>query len=92
MFGYGNGMGGWGHMSGWGYAFMGLSSLLLSTALIFGGIMLFHHLSRSTNRGSEGPPRSTPEQLLAERFARGDIDDEQYKRGLDTLHGIRAPG
>lgn len=37
---------------------------------------------------SEQPPSPlTPEQLLAERFARGDIDQSEYLERLATLHG-----
>jgi putative membrane protein len=28
-----------------------------------------------------------PEQILAERFARGNIDDDEYRHRLDILHG-----
>lgn len=36
------------------------------------------------------PSAHDPEQILAERYARGDIDDEEYRRRLDTLRG-RTP-
>ncbi|MFI0716705.1 SHOCT domain-containing protein [Streptomyces inhibens] len=29
----------------------------------------------------------TPEQILAERYARGEIDEEEYQRRLATLRG-----
>ncbi|WP_328404828.1 hypothetical protein [Nocardia sp. NBC_00403] len=32
--------------------------------------------------------RPTPEQLLAERFARGEIDQQQY---CDRMHTLRNP-
>jgi len=31
--------------------------------------------------------RSTPEQVLAERFARGEIDEGEYRQRLATLRG-----
>jgi putative membrane protein len=34
--------------------------------------------------GDPAPPRS-PEQVLAERYARGEIDEEDLRRRLDTL-------
>ena len=35
--------------------------------------------------------RPTPEELLAERFARGEIDEQEYRTRLDTLtHERRA--
>jgi putative membrane protein len=36
--------------------------------------------------------RSTPEQMLAERFARGEIDEQEYHQRLDTLGGKSRPG
>ena len=35
------------------------------------------------------PTQASPEQLLAERFARGEIDEEEYRRRLQVL---RAEG
>ncbi|MFL6072550.1 MAG: SHOCT domain-containing protein [Mycobacteriales bacterium] len=46
------------------------------------------------NQGAQGGGRGadapTPERLLAERFARGEIDDEEYRRRLAILHGDAA--
>ncbi|MEV4602134.1 hypothetical protein AB0K15_32670 [Amycolatopsis sp. NPDC049253] len=35
--------------------------------------------------------RSTPEHLLAERFARGEIDEQTYRRDLETLRRLHSP-
>ncbi|MDH6707418.1 putative membrane protein [Kitasatospora sp. MAA19] len=43
--------------------------------------------------GPQGPVAGpTPEQLLAERFARGEIDAEEYRHRLDTLRSVNGPG
>ena len=35
-----------------------------------------------------GPdPEEDAERILAERYARGEIDDDEYRRRLDTLRG-----
>lgn len=80
MFWYGNGM------SGWGYALMTVSLVLFWGLVILGVVALIRYLARPS-RPSEGvaAPRATPEQLLAERFARGEIDDEEYRSRLATL-------
>lgn len=39
--------------------------------------------------GFQGVP---PEQLLAERFARGEIDAEEYRHRLETLRSANRPG
>lgn len=35
---------------------------------------------------AEGPARSAPDEILRERFARGEIDAEEYERRLTLLH------
>ncbi len=35
--------------------------------------------------GPVSPPAKTPREILDERFARGEIDDEEYKRRRDLL-------
>src|SRR5690242_18938893 len=76
MYWHDNGMG------GWGYAFMGVSMVL------FWGLVIFA-LIRSTNSAHEPKalPHTTPEQLLADRFARGEIDTQEYRERLDVLRG-----
>jgi putative membrane protein len=81
MMWYGDGMG------GWGFALMAASTLVFWVALIAGGIALFRYLNRTAAKSGTGETRPTPEQLLAERFARGEIDEEEYRRRLDTLSG-----
>ncbi len=72
-----------GHMSGWGFAFMGLGTLLFWALLIGGAILLFRTL-RTTGYG-RAPDRPDAERLLAERYARGEIDEEEYRRRLSVL-------
>lgn len=80
MYWYGNGM------NGWEYALMTVSMVLFWSLVIFGIVALVRYLGRAS-QPSTGPhaPRPTPEQLLAERFARGDIDEHEYRRALDAL-------
>src|SRR6266496_2897171 len=73
------------HMSGWGYALMIISTVVF-WGLVITGIVL---LMRGFGRGGKQPEPSgrTPEELLAERFARGDIDEKEYLSRLDVLRG-----
>jgi putative membrane protein len=75
MWWYGNGMG------GWGYGLMVGANLLLWALLVAGVVALLRRSARSTS----AEPRPTPEEMLAERFARGDIDEEEYRRRRDVL-------
>ncbi|MEO6084008.1 MAG: SHOCT domain-containing protein [Umezawaea sp.] len=76
MYWYGNGMG------GWGYAVMTIGMVLFWAVAILGGVALVRHLARptGTTRGSAA------EQVLAERFARGEIDEEEFTKRRKALH------
>jgi len=45
--------------------------------------VLVRYLGRSGRPGA----RSTAETILADRFARGEIDAEEYRRGVGVLRG-----
>ncbi|WP_316525904.1 SHOCT domain-containing protein [Kitasatospora brasiliensis] len=45
-----------------------------------------------SGQASDGVQGAAPEQLLAERFARGEIDAEEYRHRLDTLRSANGPG
>jgi len=81
MWWYGNGM------SGWGYLMMAVSTVVFWGVLIAGGIAVFRSMNRSPANPGSAETRPTPERLLAERFANGEIDEEEYRRRLDTLRG-----
>ena len=76
------------HMSGWGYA-LGITGMVLFWAVLVLAIAaVFRYLDRK--RGESFPPTPpapppTAEQVLAERFARGEIDADEYRQRLDTL-------
>ena len=71
--------------SGWGgWLVMGLMMVLFWGLLIFGGIAAW----RAVNRGDREPRPvggRSPEQLLDERFARGEIDEDEYTRRRELL-------
>lgn len=80
MFWYGN------NMNGWGYAGMGLGMVLFWALIILGIVALVRY-----SRGNQQDPRPpfidapSPEQVLAGRFARGEIDDTQYRERVAVL-------
>ncbi|MDQ2707110.1 MAG: SHOCT domain-containing protein [Actinomycetota bacterium] len=80
MWWYPNGMG------GWGAAGM-IVSMVLFWALVIVGITALVRLL--TRHPPTAAPRSTPEQVLGKRFARGDIDEQEYRRIRDALHEPR---
>ncbi|SDL88257.1 putative membrane protein [Geodermatophilus siccatus] len=90
------GWNGWGHMTGWGWAATTLASLLFLALL---GLVAWV-VVRAVRRPGDGPSRAprtagpdTAERLLADRFARGEIDEDEYRRRLATLRSVgTVPG
>jgi putative membrane protein len=70
------------HMSGWGWFAMSVSAVLFWGLVITAIVLLVRNINRA-----EPPSQSprTPEQLLGERFARGEIDQTKYQQRLATL-------
>jgi len=75
-----------GDMGQWGYALMGISFLLFWGAVIT-GVALLWRSSNSGQRGGQPPHPRVAEDLLAERFARGEIDESEYRSRVAVLKG-----
>lgn len=71
--------------SGWGWVVMTVGMFVFWGLLITLAVVLVRGLNRPSGQGHGLRP--TPEQLLAERFARGEIDEDEYRRRLATLTG-----
>jgi putative membrane protein len=74
---------GWGHGWGWGFGHMAFGGLMM---LLFWGVIIvvIVFAVRWISAGSHGsapnqPPRRTPREILEERFARGEIDKEEFE-------------
>jgi putative membrane protein len=78
---WGNGMG------AWGMVLMTLSTLLFWGLVIAGIVALVRYTGRSGQASTPAGPPTAPQQMLAERFARGEIDEEEYTRRLHVLSG-----
>ena len=77
-------------MSGWGYAGMTIGMVLFWALIIVGIIALIRFSIGTTQMHATPQPRSysdydTPEQLLAGRFARGEVDETEYRQRLEVL-------
>jgi putative membrane protein len=78
-------------MNGWGYGLMTVSMVLFWALIILGVVALVRYLARGDKGPTAATTRPTPEDLLAERFARGEIDEQEYRNRLNTLsHEFRA--
>lgn len=72
-------------MSGWGMMGWGMVSMWLVIALVIAAIWRW---SRSARDG--GWPSRDAEQVVRERYARGEIDDATYQRMVSQLGGEGA--
>ncbi|MFF3459574.1 SHOCT domain-containing protein [Streptomyces sp. NPDC002730] len=72
-------------VSGWGWFAMSASMILFWALIITAVVLLFRALGQ-TSEHTHSPNVPSPDQVLAERFARGEIDEEEYRRRLATLH------
>lgn len=77
-----------GHMGGGGWALMVLVTVVLAVALIVGVVALLRRRDASPPPAVPGAG-STPERVLAERFARGEIEEAEYAGRLSALREQR---
>jgi putative membrane protein len=77
----------WGY--GWGF-WLGMSVMMVVFwgAIILGIVVLIRYFRQ---RSDAGRPvfRTGPEDMLAQRFARGEINEEEYRRRLEALRASR---
>ena len=75
----------WWHGDGswWGWLAMSLVMVAFWGLAIWGAVILLRG-------GSDSAEGRSPEAILAERFARGEIDEDEYRRGLEVLRADAA--
>lgn len=79
----------WGHGAGFWLA-MGVMMVVFWGLIIFGIVVLVGYLRRGVgDRAAPPGGKDRPEDALARRFARGDIDEDEYRRRLEVLRGSR---
>jgi len=88
------------HMNGWGFGLMTVSMVLFWALVIFAVIALVRDMSRIGQSSQPNPVQPqlpplqapSPELLLSQRFACGEIDEEEYHRRLAVLRGEHLAG
>jgi putative membrane protein len=74
---------------GWGgWLAMSLMMVIFWGLVIVGGIAAWRAAGRN-DREQQRVDRRSPEELLDERFARGEIDADEYTRRRELLHSGR---
>jgi putative membrane protein len=79
MYWYGSGMG------GWGYALMAVSMLLFWVLIVGAVVALVRYLTAGRADRATPTTQNAPEGILAERFARGEIDEEEYRHQMAVI-------
>ena len=78
----------WGY--GWGaWLAMGVSMVLFWGLVVLGIVALVRYIARDAGRVGSGVERISPEEVLAQRFARGEIDEDEYHQRLEALRARR---
>jgi putative membrane protein len=85
MYWHGHGIG------GWGYGLTAIIMVLFWGAVIYGIVALVRYARRDGTQGREPLQPPAPERLLAERFARGEIDEAEYHQRLTSLRAAGPP-
>jgi putative membrane protein len=79
-------MGGFDGM-GWGWGGMGLGPLFVIGLVLVVIVALSYYPRQSNDRDGPKAPLRTPREILDERFAKGEIEREEYTSRRDALIG-----
>lgn len=77
-----------GGLGAWGWVAMATGMVLFWTLVVVGIVWLVRSTGGS---GYREAATADPQQLLASRFARGEIDEREYRERLAVLRG-QGPG
>ncbi|MCH9729123.1 MAG: SHOCT domain-containing protein [Actinomycetia bacterium] len=83
----------WGHGWGWGGGIMMILFVVVLVVVVTATVLGIRYLSAPQRAPGQGPPagatQDRSESLLAERFARGEIDEDEYHRRITVLRDHR---
>jgi putative membrane protein len=74
-------MGNGGHMMGYGYG----GGFMWLIVLILVGVGIYFLLKVYKSKGSDGSAIETPSDILKQRYAKGEIDKEEFERKKNDL-------
>lgn len=79
----------WDHGHAWGWSWFGVVMVIVTMVLFWGGlgtiVYLVVHRPGRRELGGDRPADRSAEQILDERFARGEIDEDELKARRTAL-------
>ncbi|MET9904815.1 SHOCT domain-containing protein [Streptomyces sp. NPDC006446] len=72
-------------VSGWGWFAMSAGMILFCALIITVAVLLLRTLNQP-HEHTHAPATPSAEDILRERLARGEIDEDDYQRRLSALH------
>lgn len=70
----------------WQWDWNGLAWLAMTVSmLVFWGLLIWGVVSVARLGGTRGGPTADPDRILRERFARGEIDAEEFEQRRELL-------
>jgi putative membrane protein len=78
----------WNHMDGWGGGWMWLWGVAMMALFVVLIVWLVRVVGGGTNQSIPPPPRDPNErarEILAERYARGELTTEEYRERVEQL-------
>ncbi|WP_227999647.1 SHOCT domain-containing protein [Nocardia australiensis] len=78
-------------LNGWGYAWMTIG-MVLFWGLLIAAVVILVRLATRPDRSPVDRSERAAEHVLAERFARGEIDEKEYADRLATLRSHVVTG
>ncbi|PUB29828.1 putative membrane protein [Promicromonospora sp. AC04] len=70
----------------WGTLFMLVGGLLLLGLIVVGVLLLAHYLKGSDQPSASAGAGPSARQVLSQRYARGEIDENEYTQRLNVLN------
>lgn len=79
-----------GGMGSWGVLLMAMGSVLFWALVVVGVVVLVRYAGRGIQPAALSDQSPTSLQVLADRFARGEIDKDEYTWRLQVLLGAAS--